>query len=156
MVIGYGDDGRWMRWSGLHECRDGRMGRRTAARTGWASPLVVIIVGTSFPNMIASVIVAKMGQSDMAIANALGSNIQNVFLALGFPWLANAILKGGQFRQKTAGITAGVISMVVSLVLFILFLSVNKCQMGRCAASMFILAYVGFVAYAVYDSFVAV
>ena len=30
---------------------------------------------------------AKAGRADMAIANALGSNVQNVFLALAIPWL---------------------------------------------------------------------
>merc|ERR1712232_684985 len=44
--------------------------------------LTLTAIGTSFPNCIASVIVARRGQCSMAIANALGSNIQNVFLAL--------------------------------------------------------------------------
>merc|ERR1719436_1834379 len=48
--------------------------------------LSLAAVGSSFPNLVASISVAKMGKSDMAIANALGSNIQNVFLALGIPW----------------------------------------------------------------------
>merc|ERR1719221_789587 len=44
-------------------------------------------VGTSFPNAIASVLMAKDGLSAAAIANALGSNVQNVFLAMAFPWI---------------------------------------------------------------------
>lgn len=44
-------------------------------------------VGTSFPNAIASVLMAKDGMSAAAIANALGSNVQNVFLAMALPWI---------------------------------------------------------------------
>jgi Ca2+/Na+ antiporter len=44
-------------------------------------------VGTSFPNAIASVLMAKDGLSAAAIANALGSNVQNVFLAMALPWI---------------------------------------------------------------------
>lgn len=94
--------------------------------------LTLTAIGTSFPNCIASVIVASRGQCSMAVANALGSNIQNVFLALGFPWLANALVNGGSFQQSTDGIFAGVISMAGSLVLFIVFLLTSRCQLGAC------------------------
>merc|ERR1712070_1159632 len=91
--------------------------------------LTLTAIGTSFPNMIASVIVARRGQCSMAIANALGSNIQNVFLALGFPWLANCIRLGGSFKQGQAGIATGIISMAGSLGLFVVFLLFcGRCQ----------------------------
>jgi len=44
-------------------------------------------VGTSFPNAIASILMAKQDKSAAAIANALGSNVQNVFLAMAMPWI---------------------------------------------------------------------
>jgi len=115
--------------------------------------LTLTSVGTSFPNMIASVIVARKGQGSMAIANALGSNIQNVFLALGFPWLANALLNGGRFMQSTEGLVSGVISMAGSLLLFIMFLVFNRCRLGRPAAYIFIAAYAGFCVYTVLSSY---
>lgn len=108
--------------------------------------LTLTSIGTSFPNCIASVIVARQGQCSMAIANALGSNIQNVFLALGFPWLVNALIHGGEFPQSTEGIYAGVVSMAGSLVLFVAFLALNQCRMGRYASIVFLFAYVTFFA----------
>jgi len=115
--------------------------------------LTLTSVGTSFPNMVASVIVARKGQGSMAIANALGSNIQNVFLALGFPWLVNALLNGGYFLQSTEGIKSGVICMAGSLILFIGFLACNKCRLGRLAAYIFIATYAGFCVYTILDSY---
>lgn len=108
--------------------------------------LTLTSIGTSFPNCIASVIVARNGQCSMAIANALGSNIQNVFLALGVPWLVNALINGGEFPQSTDGIYAGVVSMAGSLVLFVAFLAVGRCRIGRYASIVFLFAYVAFFA----------
>jgi len=49
--------------------------------------VTVCAIGTSFPNAIASILMSKQGKSAAAIANALGSNVQNVFLAMACPWL---------------------------------------------------------------------
>ena len=49
--------------------------------------LVVISAGTSVPDALASIFVAKNGQGDMAVSNVLGSNVFNIFLGLGLPWL---------------------------------------------------------------------
>eukprot|EP00930_Biecheleria_cincta_P038905 TRINITY_DN26756_c0_g1_i1.p1 TRINITY_DN26756_c0_g1~~TRINITY_DN26756_c0_g1_i1.p1 ORF type:complete len:725 (-),score=79.04 TRINITY_DN26756_c0_g1_i1:472-2646(-) len=106
--------------------------------------LTLTAMGTSFPNCVASVIVARKGQCSMAVANALGSNIQNVFLALGFPWLANAILQGGWFAQPTDGIFAGVVSMAGSLFLFVAALVVGCSSISKTVAYIMLIAYVAF------------
>jgi len=49
--------------------------------------VTVCAIGTSFPNAIASILMSKQDKSAAAIANALGSNVQNVFLAMAMPWL---------------------------------------------------------------------
>lgn len=107
--------------------------------------LTLTAIGTSFPNCVASVIVARKGQCSMAVANALGSNIQNVFLALGFPWLANAILQGGWFAQPTNGIFTGVVSMAGSLIIFIVSLVVGCSSIRKPFAYLMLVAYVVFL-----------
>merc|ERR1719236_103551 len=49
--------------------------------------ITVCAVGTSFPNAVASIIMAQQNKPAAAIANALGSNVQNVFLAMAMPWV---------------------------------------------------------------------
>merc|ERR1712166_613091 len=49
--------------------------------------LTFVAAGTSFPDFLASLLVAKKGLADMAVSNAFGSNIFDVFLGLGFPWM---------------------------------------------------------------------
>ena len=48
--------------------------------------LVFSAIGTSFPDFLASLIVAKKGMADMAVSNAFGSNIFDMLLGLAFPW----------------------------------------------------------------------
>jgi len=46
--------------------------------------LTVVAIGTSLPEVAASVAAALKGQRDMAIGNVIGSNIFNIALCLGF------------------------------------------------------------------------
>lgn len=54
--------------------------------------LVVIAAGTSVPDALSSILVAKNGQGDMAVANVLGSNVFNIFLGLGLPWFLKSLI----------------------------------------------------------------
>lgn len=49
--------------------------------------LVVLAAGTSIPDTLASMDVASKGEGDMAVANAIGSNVFNIFLGIGLPML---------------------------------------------------------------------
>lgn len=63
--------------------------------------ITVCAIGTSFPNAVASVLMAQQNKPAAAIANALGSNVQNVFLAMALPWVS-WIIHGGMFRYVTS------------------------------------------------------
>ena len=45
--------------------------------------LIVVAIGTSLPEICISVIAARRGENDMAVANIVGSNIFNVLFVLG-------------------------------------------------------------------------
>merc|ERR1719498_297835 len=83
--------------------------------------ITVCAVGTSFPNAVASVILSSQGKPGAAIANALGSNVQNVFLAMALPWVIYQTQHGGApIPQDVAGIQEGVLWMVGTLVLLLI------------------------------------
>lgn len=46
----------------------------------------VLAAGTSIPDALSSISVAKDGFADMAVANAVGSNVFDIWLGLGLPW----------------------------------------------------------------------
>lgn len=67
--------------------------------------ITVLAVGTSVPDMISSVIVAKQGRGGMAVSNAVGSNIFDIFIGLGLPWLVYILATGEPMLSATGGDT---------------------------------------------------
>lgn len=53
--------------------------------------LTIVSVGTSLPELVTSIVAAKKGELQMAIGNAIGSNIFNILLILGVAAMANPI-----------------------------------------------------------------
>ena len=45
--------------------------------------LTVVAFGTSLPELVTSIVAAKKGEVDMALGNAIGSNIFNILFVLG-------------------------------------------------------------------------
>jgi len=56
--------------------------------------IVFAAAGTSFPNVFASMVVARQGMGNAAISNALGGNVFNIFIGLGLPWIFYIIIPG--------------------------------------------------------------
>jgi Ca2+/Na+ antiporter len=54
----------------------------------------LLAAGTSVPDAIGSLLVAKNGQGDMAVSNAIGSNVFDILLGLGIPWTLNGLIYG--------------------------------------------------------------
>merc|ERR1740138_1571378 len=54
--------------------------------------VVFAAAGTSFPNVFASMVVARQGLGNAAISNALGGNVFNIFMGLGMPWFFYSLL----------------------------------------------------------------
>jgi K+-dependent Na+/Ca+ exchanger-like protein len=50
--------------------------------------LTLLAAGTSVPDLLTSVIVARMGEGDMALSSSIGSNIFDILVGLPVPWIA--------------------------------------------------------------------
>jgi len=110
--------------------------------------ITVCAVGTSFPNAVASVIMAQQEQPAAAIANALGSNVQNVFLAMALPWAIFSAqqLSFGPITQHVAGINEGVVWMVGTLTLLLLLALLPPAfALMKCHGALLILVYVAYL-----------
>merc|ERR1711904_599872 len=57
--------------------------------------LTVLAAGTSVPDLLSSVIVAKQGEGDMAVSSSIGSNIFDVLVGLPVPWIIACLIKRG-------------------------------------------------------------
>lgn len=69
--------------------------------------LTILAIGTSTPDMLTSIYVAMDKNIDMAVTNALGSNIFDILVALGIPWFIWTLVgfpvavNGGDFTLFT-------------------------------------------------------
>ncbi|GMI08139.1 hypothetical protein TrLO_g14312 [Triparma laevis f. longispina] len=92
--------------------------------------VLVLAVGTSVPDAIGSMIAARNGEADMAIANAIGSNVFDVLLGLGFPWFLAILVKGEDFVVCKDGIETAVLILFCTVILFVGVLAINKWMMN--------------------------
>jgi len=87
--------------------------------------LTFLAAGTSIPDLLSSVIVAKKGLGDMAVSSSIGSNIFDVLVGLPLPWLVYGIYKTISTDGEVDGVLVVADSLFVSLIiLFAMILSV--------------------------------
>jgi len=117
------------------------------------SPIVlgvtVLAVGTSVPDAIGSVLAAKSGEADMAIANAIGSNVFDILLGLGFPWTLVIIFKGENVPVDADGITGAIIILFATVFLFLGVLIVRKWKMDGKVGAVLLALYFIYIIYTI-------
>jgi len=101
----------------------------------------VAAVGTSFPNVISCIAVSKQGRTAMAIANSLGANIQNVFLALALPWTIQCLMNGS-FQPPVEDLFYPVMWMFFTLGLMVIIVVSASCKMPAWSGIVFLVTYV--------------
>ena len=79
--------------------------------------LTFLAAGTSIPDLLTSVIVAKQGEGDMAVSSSIGSNIFDVLVGLPLPWLLYTLYHWGD------AVSVGADSLFVSLLVLFLMLA---------------------------------
>ena len=107
--------------------------------------LTILAGGTSVPEMISSAIVSKQGRGDMAISNAVGSNIFDILLSLGLPLLIFTGLNGELQTNDTANITSSVFLLFATVIMVLTLLISQKFKAGRVFGGFLISMYVLYV-----------
>ena len=108
--------------------------------------LTVLAVGTSIPDLFSSIIVAKQGRGDMAVSNAIGSNIFDILVGLGLPFLIVMSLSGGTV-DAGGDIVTSVLILFGSVVLLIGLLLIRRWKVGKPTGFILVAAYVAYVIY---------
>lgn len=119
--------------------------------------LTVLAAGTSIPDALASVAVAKQGQGDMAVSNAIGSNVFDILLGLGLPTFL-----GGLINKKPLPVTVDPIGTVVIpiailfgvLIVLLAVTAAMKWKLRPMLGYVLLGIYFLFVAYSFLDAFV--
>lgn len=109
--------------------------------------LTVLAAGTSVPDLMGSIVVAKQGRGDMAVSNAVGSNIFNVLFGLGLPWII-VILSGQQsVPVNRENLLASVLLLFASVTAILLLLIMRRWRIGQKSGFVLIGLYVAYCVY---------
>lgn len=70
--------------------------------------LTFVAAGVSIPDALSSIAVIKEGYGDMAVSNAVGSNVFDILICLGLPWLIQTTILdyGGHVNVISKGMWA--------------------------------------------------
>lgn len=79
--------------------------------------LTLIAVGTSLPELATAIVAARHGHGDVALGNALGSNIFNLLLVLGVFALATPLRLAPEVLRFDIWVMAGVTVAVIPIML---------------------------------------
>ena len=99
--------------------------------------LTLVALGTSLPELATTVVAARRGEGEIALGNAVGSNIFNVFSVLGPAALAAPI--------ASTGVGADVLAIMVGVALLTLLFLVTGGRTRRWEGAVLLLAYGGYL-----------
>lgn len=106
--------------------------------------LTIVSIGTSLPELVASVVAARKGQSDIAIGNVVGSNIFNIFLIMGVSGLVNPVAYEAKFNFDIG------ILIFATLMLIATTYVGKKNLIERWQAGVFFLTYIAYLLFSIY------
>lgn len=101
--------------------------------------LTIVAVGTSLPELVTSVVASRKGENELALGNAVGSNIFNILLVMGLSTVISPIRAASQSVWDLA-----VLAVMTAVVLG--YLLIRK-KLDRPFGVFMVLAYVGYMAY---------
>lgn len=107
--------------------------------------LTVVAIGTSLPELVTSAVAAYKKNTDIAMANVIGSNIFNLLWVLGI----SAIIKPVEFDPKL-NVDVFILVGASCLILFSLVTGKVKNQMGKPTGIFFLILYVAYISFLIY------
>uniref|UniRef100_A0A1A8S6L4 Solute carrier family 24 (Sodium/potassium/calcium exchanger), member 3 n=2 Tax=Nothobranchius rachovii TaxID=451742 RepID=A0A1A8S6L4_9TELE len=90
--------------------------------------ITFLAAGTSVPDCMASVIVARQGLGDMAISNSIGSNVFDILVGLGLPWVLQTLCidYGSMVHLNSRGLIFSVGLLLASVFFTVLGVHLNN------------------------------
>ncbi|WP_297095148.1 calcium/sodium antiporter [uncultured Draconibacterium sp.] len=108
--------------------------------------LTVLAIGTSIPDLFSSLIVARQGRGEMAVSNAIGSNIFDILVGLGLPFILVMLISGGTI-EAGGNLLGSSLILSGSVLLLIVLLLVQRWKVGKITGVVLLVTYLAYVMY---------
>ncbi len=103
--------------------------------------LTIVAVGTSLPELVASIVAARRGESDMALGNIVGSNLFNT---LGVVGLASMIAPMNAINPNILSRDMLMVGIMTVMLFVLSIIALKKGSMHKVAGSIFLATFVGY------------
>ncbi|XP_016932316.3 probable sodium/potassium/calcium exchanger CG1090 [Drosophila suzukii] len=109
--------------------------------------LTFVAAGVSVPDALSSIAVIKEGFGDMAVSNAIGSNVFDILVCLGLPWfIQTAIIKpGSHVNVISKGLAYSTLSLFSTVVFLILSTHLNGWKLDKRLGIILMVWYLFFI-----------
>ncbi|XP_065806275.1 sodium/potassium/calcium exchanger 2 isoform X7 [Labrus bergylta] len=108
--------------------------------------LTILAAGTSIPDLITSVIVARKGLGDMAVSSSVGSNIFDITVGLPFPWILWSFFSGMKPVQVSSnGLFCAIVLLFLMLIFVIISIAACKWRMSKLLGFIMFMLYFVFL-----------
>ena len=108
--------------------------------------LTVLAAGTSVPDLLSSIVVAKQGYADMAVSSSIGSNIFDVLVGLPLPWLTYIMITGSNVVVGAEGLEISVIILLGMVAAVIILIHLFDWYLTKKLGFTMFILYFGFIA----------
>ncbi|KAB0369429.1 hypothetical protein FD755_019434 [Muntiacus reevesi] len=117
--------------------------------------ITFLAAGTSVPDCMASLIVARQGLGDMAVSNTIGSNVFDILVGLGIPWgLQTMVVNyGSTVKINSRGLVYSVALLLGSVALTVLGIHLNKWKLDRKLGVYVLVLYAVFLCFSIMIEF---
>lgn len=113
--------------------------------------VTILAAGTSVPDLLSSVIVSKQGRGGMAVSNAVGSNIFDILVGLGVPFLLMILISGGDINLEIKNLEYSVYFLLASIVAILGVFLVSRWKAGKIVGYLFIGFYLAYIVWAIFN-----
>ncbi|KAL7727135.1 hypothetical protein ACLKA6_016095 [Drosophila palustris] len=109
--------------------------------------LTFVAAGVSVPDALSSIAVIKEGFGDMAVSNAIGSNVFDILVCLGLPWFIQTaiIAPGSHVNVISKGLVYSTLSLFSTVVFLILSTHLNGWKLDKRLGIILMLWYLFFI-----------
>lgn len=107
--------------------------------------LTFLAAGTSIPDALSSLAVARKGFGDMAVSSSVGSNIFDILVGLPVPWFLKTAIDGGTVEIGSDGIAIMIITLFIMVALVVTSIRSFNWKLVRKLGQLYLFLYLLFV-----------